>query len=64
VSIGLVTDGEGEVGVVVWANVGDTTGSNSKLDASILVPTQVENFVLVISDLSQRADALGKRWKS
>ena len=59
--IGLVTDGEG---AVVWANVGDTTGRRSKLDASILVATQVENFVLVIPDLSQRADALGKRGKS
>jgi hypothetical protein len=60
VSIGLVTDGEGEVEGAVWANVGNATGSSSKLDASILVPTQVENFVFVITSLSQRADALGK----
>jgi hypothetical protein len=62
VSTGLVTDGEGEV--AVWANVSGATGSSSKLDASILVPTQLENFVLVITYLSQRADALGKKWKS
>jgi hypothetical protein len=64
VSIGLVTDGEGEVEGAVWANVGNATGSSSKLDASILVPTQVENFALVIPDLSQKVDALDKRWKS
>jgi hypothetical protein len=61
VSTGLVTDGEGEG--AVWANVDDATGSSSKLDASILVPTHVENFVFVMRHLSQRADALDKRGK-
>jgi hypothetical protein len=52
------------VGVEVWANVGVATGSSSKLDASRLVPTHVEHFVFLITQLSQRADALGQRWKS
>jgi hypothetical protein len=48
---------------VVWANVEVATGSSSKLDVSRRVPTQVENFVFVITQLSQRAVALRKRWK-
>jgi hypothetical protein len=37
--------------VAVWAKV-VVTGSSSKLDASRLVPTQVENVVFVIMQLS------------
>jgi hypothetical protein len=42
------------VGVVVWAKV-VVTGSSNKLDASRLVPAQVENFVLVITQLSSES---------
>ena len=58
-----LADGSRVVALAVWAKV-VVTGSSSKLDASRLVPTQVEHFVFLITQLSQRADALGQRWKS
>ena len=54
VSGGRVSGG----GTGVWAN-GVATGSSNKLDASRLVPTQVEHFVFVMFLTLCRAFALG-----